>query len=81
MYWLVDITSGEDKPFFCFCPLGGDPPNAVIIGLNLLSDKPPNGGILIGAFDPTQDDQSACQAFIERHPELPWSYYESESLP
>ncbi len=47
--WIIDASmSPPDRPL-CFCPLEDD---AVIIGINFISDKPPNEEMCVGAWHP-----------------------------
>lgn len=61
--WVLDATlAGDDGPPYPFCPLVGDD---VMIGLTLVSDRPP--GELAGIFH--ADGPQSAQAWGERNHE------------
>src|SRR5262245_51716586 len=63
--WVID-ASMTGTPF-CFCPIEGDIRGefTIVTGVNILSDKPPHGGALVGIVHP--DGQKAVEAFCEKH--------------
>jgi hypothetical protein len=60
--WVLDATMGWPP---CFCPIDGDPNGefTVMIGMNLIADKPP--GKLVAIIH--EDGQAAADAFYEQH--------------
>ena len=44
--WVLDVSSPIAGPY-CFCPVEGED---VIVGMNVIADKPPRDGRCVGVF-------------------------------
>ena len=65
--WVLDATIGCRDGLFCFCPIEGDISGDynIIVGMNVISDKPP--GRLVAIVH--ADGQEAVEAFCEKYAE------------
>lgn len=65
--WVVDATMGCHKGLFTFCPvesLVGDGVS-IVIGMNFLGNRPPEGANLVGIFHANGQDalEQFCQDY------------------
>jgi hypothetical protein len=62
--WVIDATMGYP---FCFCPVEGDLQGdyTIVTGMNVISDKPPHGGRLVGVVH--ADGQGAVEDFCDKY--------------
>jgi len=58
--WVIDGSMSTPDGIFCFCPIDGE---QIITGMNVLSDKPPHEGELVGVVHMDGDD--AADAFYQ----------------
>lgn len=64
--WVLDATQDDETGIHCFCPIDDD--GSVVFGMNLLSDRPPDGAACVGVVH--LDGQEAADAWCENHQEL-----------
>jgi len=63
-YWVIDAKATGDKyPPFVICPLSED--GDIILGLTLMTDKPPNDGKITGIFH--DDGEQAAIDYFNEH--------------
>lgn len=63
--WMIDASMSRDG-MLCFCPVELDEAGEVtnfVVGMNFISDKPPQGGECIGIFHP--DGQQAADEWYD----------------
>lgn len=62
--WVIDATMGYP---FCFCPIEGDLDGeySIVVGMNVISDKPPHAGKLVAVIH--ENGQEAVDEFYSSH--------------